>query len=229
MPTHEHGVFLQSIDLVALLGKVGRQYLKDNRTPVDYPEVVDNLRHNRYETGANVVREVVTTVTNFKQLCDDFGCAQYSEYRSFCRALQALDDDQSCKQWARNAGPKVLPRRDDILGHIRRLREHKVSTEFRRPVDYIRQKAATYYERVKKTMDLTKIKRRIKAHQYFSLRDLLDDFDLMVENAIYFNGKNKKVSKDGEKMRQLFLDWLENPPQATRIRSSSKKRAKELA
>jgi hypothetical protein len=51
-----------------------------------------------------------------------------------------------------------------------------------------RKDAPNYYDVIKNPIDLTQIKNKAKRIEYFTKDQLLADFQLLVDNAMIFNG-----------------------------------------
>lgn len=56
----------------------------------------------------------------------------------------------------------------------------------------------SYYEVIKKPIDLDKIQQRIQNEQYANFEEAIDDFGQMFENAAAFNEPTSDIYKVGE-------------------------------
>jgi hypothetical protein len=69
-----------------------------------------------------------------------------------------------------------------------------LTAPFRLPVDPIRDSAPRYFEITKNPMDLSTMKRKLTEGQYKSVSEFVDDFHLICDNAINFNGENSMLA-----------------------------------
>jgi hypothetical protein len=69
-----------------------------------------------------------------------------------------------------------------------------LASPFRVPVDPVRDNAPTYLEVVTSPMDLTTMKHKLADGSYKSARDFVEDFYLICDNAIKYNGETSTFS-----------------------------------
>ena len=111
---------------------------------------------------------------------------------------------------------KMTPQR---LAHAKKiisnLKKSNTSQWFRAPVDHIALKIPSYPELVKQPMDLGTIDTKLKSQAYSSVKHFVDDFGLIVNNAITFNGAEHLVAQTAKKMQASFNNQMSNMPAAT--------------
>ncbi|XP_054712195.1 LOW QUALITY PROTEIN: protein polybromo-1-like [Uloborus diversus] len=61
-----------------------------------------------------------------------------------------------------------------------------------------------YYKEIKQPMSLFKIRTKVKTKQYTSLVDVVDDMNLMFENARKYNRPDSKLFKDAVKLQKIM-------------------------
>ncbi|XP_035230777.1 protein polybromo-1-like isoform X3 [Stegodyphus dumicola] len=61
-----------------------------------------------------------------------------------------------------------------------------------------------YYKEIKQPMSLFKIRTKVKSKQYTSLYDVVDDMNLMFENAKKYNRPDSKLFKDAVKLQKIM-------------------------
>jgi bromodomain-containing factor 1 len=111
---------------------------------------------------------------------------------------------------------KITPPR---LAHMKKiisnLKKSNTSQWFRAPVDYVAMKIPNYPLVVKHPMDLGTIDSKLKSQAYSSVKEFVDDFELIVDNAVTFNGADHIVAQTAKKMQVSFNNQMSNMPPAT--------------
>lgn len=111
---------------------------------------------------------------------------------------------------------KITPPR---LAHMKKiisnLKKSNTSQWFRAPVDYVAMKIPNYPLVVKHPMDLGTIDSKLKSQAYSSVKEFVDDFELIVDNAVAFNGADHIVAQTAKKMQASFNNQMSNMPPAT--------------
>lgn len=64
----------------------------------------------------------------------------------------------------------------------------------------------SYYEVIKKPMDMMRIKQKLDHRQYVTLLDLVSDFMLMLSNACKFNETDSDIYKEAVALQKLLLE-----------------------
>ena len=95
---------------------------------------------------------------------------------------------------------------------MRNLKKSKHSANYAKPVDPVALKLPTYFDIVKNPMDLGTMENKLKNKEYSSVADYVNDFNLMVDNAILFNGQSHVVSQAGMNMRAQLNAQLKKMP-----------------
>ena len=97
----------------------------------------------------------------------------------------------------------------DVLNRLARQTEHR---PFLRPVD--REEVNDYYEVIKKPMDLTTMMTKTDSGQYVSIKQFLNDIDLIADNALEYNPisdpQSLKVRHRACAFRDFALSMVKN-------------------
>ena len=99
-----------------------------------------------------------------------------------------------------------------LLEGMRSLKKGKHASSFSKPVDPVAMNLPTYFDVVEKPMDLTTMEQKLKGKEYSSVTDYVADFDLMVSNAIKFNGQQHTVAQSGMMIRSQLEAQLRKLP-----------------
>ncbi|KAI5288137.1 hypothetical protein KEM54_005439 [Ascosphaera aggregata] len=114
------------------------------------------------------------------------------------------------------------------IGGLKRTHDARF---YKDPVDPVKMNIPSYFSIISHPMDMGTIEQKLKAGQYSTVDDVISEFDLMVNNAVTFNGAEHPVAKEGISLRAAFnrhlsklpgVDEVE-PPVPEKKRSGSKK------
>ncbi|GAM84572.1 hypothetical protein ANO11243_025680 [Dothideomycetidae sp. 11243] len=95
---------------------------------------------------------------------------------------------------------------------MKNTKKVKSALPFLRPVDIQALNIPNYPNVIKTPMDLGTMEAKLKAEQYVSLEDFVNDFDLMVNNCFTFNGPAHAVSGMAQNLRAYFLKQMDSVP-----------------
>lgn len=124
--------------------------------------------------------------------------------------LEQRPTDQAAPADDRVTGPRLAHMKKVIAN----LKKSAISLSFREPVNPVALNIPTYFEIIKQPMDLGTVDRRLKSSSYNKVSDFVEDFHLIVDNAITFNGPGHVVAQAGAKMRQSFNNQMRALPPA---------------
>lgn len=113
-----------------------------------------------------------------------------------------------------------------LVKSITSLRRMQDSRFYREPVDIVKMNIPQYFDIVKHPMDLGTIERKLKGEQYPTVQALVDDFNLMVQNAILFNGAQHLVAQEGLRLKMTFDKQLTHLPAPDVVEEKKSKKAK---
>ena len=80
-----------------------------------------------------------------------------------------------------------------------------ISQPFRQPVDPVLDNAPNYFEKIKKPMDLSKVKQNLNAGVYKNPQQFVDDLKLILNNAREFNGEDSIFAP----ITQVIEQWID--------------------
>ncbi|KZZ86806.1 Bromodomain protein [Ascosphaera apis ARSEF 7405] len=83
---------------------------------------------------------------------------------------------------------------------------------YKDPVDPVKMNIPSYFTIVTHPMDMSTIEQKLKGGQYEKVDDVIADFDLMVNNAVTFNGIEHPVAIEGVQLRATFNRHLSKLP-----------------
>ncbi|KAJ3025764.1 hypothetical protein HDV00_012499 [Rhizophlyctis rosea] len=110
-----------------------------------------------------------------------------------------------------------------VLKNIQKLKD---ATIFLNPVDPVALNIPTYFDFIKRPMDLSTIEKKLKTNQYGSIKDFSDDMDLMLQNCWTFNGAQGQIADLAYSVQRAFKKQMEKLPKVQPAKESApKKRA----
>jgi bromodomain-containing factor 1 len=95
---------------------------------------------------------------------------------------------------------------------IRQVKKGKDAMPFREPVDPVRLNIPRYFDIIDQPMDLSTIEKKLIGSAYPVVQAVVDDFNLMVENCVKFNGPDNPVTKMGKNMQATFEKGMKTLP-----------------
>ena len=98
------------------------------------------------------------------------------------------------------------------LHTIKAIKRLKDAVPFLAPVDTVKLNVPFYYNYIPRPMDLSTIERKINANAYEDIAQVVDDFNLMVENCKKFNGEAAGISKMATNIQAHFEKHMLNVP-----------------
>ncbi|KAK1138591.1 transcription initiation at TATA-containing promoter protein [Aspergillus melleus] len=111
-----------------------------------------------------------------------------------------------------------------LLKGIQSLKRMNDSRFYREPVDPVRMNIPHYPQFIKHPMDLGTIERKLKHNEYKSAQAVVDDFALMVNNALQFNGPDHIVTQEGQKLKATFDKQMVNLPKPHEVEEKKPKK-----
>ncbi|KAJ3299441.1 hypothetical protein HK104_008947 [Borealophlyctis nickersoniae] len=104
----------------------------------------------------------------------------------------------------------------NTLKQIQRLGSARIFLE---PVDPVKLNIPTYFDIIKRPMDLSTMEKKLKSNQYSTVQQFADDMDLMIQNCFLFNGETSAIGMMGHSVHKSFQGYM-------RRRAESQKKAK---
>lgn len=110
------------------------------------------------------------------------------------------------------------------LTMIKAIKRLKDAGPFLAPVDIVKLNIPLYYNYIRRPMDLSTIERKITADAYETPEQIVEDFNVLVQNCFRFNGKDAVISQMARNIQASFEKHMlhmppkDGPPQAARRR-----------
>ncbi|KAM3123242.1 hypothetical protein CJJ07_004930 [Candidozyma auris] len=98
------------------------------------------------------------------------------------------------------------------LNTIKAIKRLKDAGPFLHPVDIVKLNIPFYYNFIKRPMDLSTIERKLTVNAYEDPSQIVDDFNLMVDNCIKFNGESAGISRMAKNIQAQFEKHMLNIP-----------------
>jgi bromodomain-containing factor 1 len=109
----------------------------------------------------------------------------------------------------------------NTIKSIKRLRD---ANPFLHPVDIIKLNIPFYYNHIPRPMDLSTIEKKVTVGAYTDSQEIVDDFNLMVDNCKKFNGETAGISKMAINIQAHFEKHMLNfPPKILPVNGGSSK------
>ncbi|KAJ6113933.1 hypothetical protein N7523_007250 [Penicillium sp. IBT 18751x] len=110
------------------------------------------------------------------------------------------------------------------LSSLKRMHDSRF---YREPVDPIRLNIPNYTSIITRPMDLGTMERKLKNNEYSSPQAVADDFALMVQNSLTFNGPDHLVAQEGQKLEATFKKQMLNIPKPDEVEEKKPKKTTE--
>ena len=127
-------------------------------------------------------------------------------------------------KWSR---PMTTPQHKALVKAIGNVKRIQASLAFRLPVDVVALKIPTYFDYVKKPMDLRTLEENLKAGKYPTVEAFLADFNQIIENCRIFNGPTHTITQAAYAMKENFdrhVDKLPGPDEVDPSPAEKKKK-----
>ncbi|KAI9365970.1 hypothetical protein DFJ73DRAFT_806491 [Zopfochytrium polystomum] len=110
---------------------------------------------------------------------------------------------------------------DKVLKNSKRLKD---APPFLQPVDPVKLGIPTYFDVIKKPMDISTIQQKLNSNVYRKQSEFMDDLNLMFSNCYLFNGRESFVGKMAQKLEQYFNNQMKNLPHTAEGLAQTKKK-----
>lgn len=99
-----------------------------------------------------------------------------------------------------------------VLNTIKAIKRLRDAGPFLHPVDVVKLNVPLYYNYITRPMDLSTIERKINLNAYEDPQAVVNDFNLMVENCLKFNGESSGISRMAKNIQAQFEKHMLNIP-----------------
>jgi len=114
----------------------------------------------------------------------------------------------------------------NTIKSIKRLRD---ANPFLHPVDIVKLNIPFYYNHIPRPMDLSTIEKKLTVGAYADSQEIVDDFNLMVDNCKKFNGEAAAISKMAINIQAHFEKHMLNfPPKILPVNGGSSLKESEV-
>ena len=110
--------------------------------------------------------------------------------------------------------PMTKPRQKHLQKTISNIKRIQAAKPFLVPVDTVALKIPTYYDIIKRPMDLKTLEENLRTEKYSTVDALVTDFNQIVQNAQAFNGDHHPVTLSAFSMRESFEKGMAALPSA---------------
>lgn len=109
---------------------------------------------------------------------------------------------------------------------IKAVKRLKDARPFLNPVNPVALNIPFYFNHIKRPMDLSTIERKLNVNAYETPEQVTEDFNLMVNNCVSFNGANAMISQMARNIQAAFEKHMLNMPakDSPPVKQSRKKR-----
>jgi len=175
---------------------------------MDLGTMATKLDQGQYETMEDFKRDMELVFNN---------CRKFNRPEDYPTSCANTVEKVFNKEWSKVVERKLTwQEKRGLQGIMTTLLKEPVSWVFREPVDPIALGIPQYHEIIPKkdARDLKTIRSKLDGDKHDSVETFEADLDLMVGNAIKFNGEESEVGLIAAKMRdayrRLISDWKSN-------------------
>jgi len=164
-------------------------YFDEIKNPMDFGTMMQNLNSGKYSTMEEITRDVELVFSN---------CRLFNPPTTYPVQCADVLERVFKKEWARIAEKKMpWSEKRSLQSLMTTLAKDSLSFIFREPVDPIALGIPQYHEIIprKDARDLRTIRQKLDADKYETLEGWEADIELMIRNAIHFNGEESEVGQ----------------------------------
>jgi bromodomain-containing factor 1 len=98
---------------------------------------------------------------------------------------------------------------------MRQVKKPKDALPFLQPVDPVKLNIPRYFDMITRPMDISTMEKKLNSGQYPVVQALVDDFNLMIDNCVKFNGPDNPITRMGRNIQATFEKGMKTlPPEA---------------
>ncbi|GBE77479.1 Transcription initiation factor TFIID subunit 2 [Sparassis crispa] len=187
-------------------------YYDEIKEPMDFGTMSNKLGEGVYTTMEDFAKDIELIFSN---------CRTFNPPTTYPVNCADAVERVFKKEWAKAMEKKLAwNEKRSLQAIINKLVADPISFVFREPVDPVLLGVPTYFDVIprKDARDLRTIRQKLEADKYDSVEAFETDMDLMITNAITFNGPTSEVGKISVLARNKYKDLLAN------LRSTAVKR-----
>ncbi|EIW64059.1 uncharacterized protein TRAVEDRAFT_55102 [Trametes versicolor FP-101664 SS1] len=177
-------------------------YLKEITDPMDFGTMHTKLTQGKYSTMEDFARDAELVFSN---------CRRFNPEQTYPYVCADAVERVWKKEWAKAMEKKLsYAEKRSLQGLMKTLLVEQVTWVFREPVDPVALGIPTYFDIIPKkdARDLRMIQQKLNGDKYDSVEAFEADLDLMIYNAITFNGADSEVGQLAVQVRNRYRDLL---------------------
>ncbi|EIW87115.1 TATA-binding protein associated factor Taf2 [Coniophora puteana RWD-64-598 SS2] len=179
-------------------------YYEEIEHPMDFGTMSTKLSKGQYSTMEEFAKDAGLVFDN---------CRQFNPPTTYPVNCADLVEKVFRKEWSKAVEKKMSwAEKRSLQGLMTQVVKEDISWVFREPVDPVLLGIPTYFEVIprKDARDLRTIRHKLDADKYDSIEAFEADIDLMIRNAITFNGVDSEVGKLAGALEDRIKDLLSN-------------------
>ncbi|KAI6031377.1 hypothetical protein BKA83DRAFT_4199448 [Pisolithus microcarpus] len=179
-------------------------YFDEIAHPMDFGTMSQKLTEGKYVTMEEFVKDAELVFSN---------CRQFNPPTTYPVNCADAVDKVFKREWAKALEKKLSwVEKRSLQGLMTSLVKDEISFVFREPVDPVLLGIPTYFQIIPKkdARDLRTIRQKLDSDKYDSIEAFEADMDLMIRNAITFNGTESEVGRIAVIVRDKYKDMLSN-------------------
>jgi Bromodomain len=115
-----------------------------------------------------------------------------------------------------DSGKKLAANQQKFLAALlRQVKKSKDARPFLEPVDPVKLNIPRYFEVITRPMDLGTMETKLTQGEYSSAQAFVDDFNMMIDNCVKFNGQENPVTKMAKNIQASFEKGIKTLPPET--------------
>ncbi|KAF8640825.1 hypothetical protein AX17_000474 [Amanita inopinata Kibby_2008] len=178
-------------------------YLDEIEHPMDFGTMMTKLNEEKYDAMESFKKDIELIFSN---------CRKFNPPGTFPVTCAEAVEKVFKKEW-----PKIVDRKlswsekRGLQGVMTNLVKDPISWVFREPVDPVAFGIPTYFDVIprKDARDLRTIRQKLDNEKYDTMEDFEADIELMIQNAIKFNGADSEVGSIATSLKERFNELME--------------------
>ncbi|KAI0830772.1 hypothetical protein BC628DRAFT_1355553 [Trametes gibbosa] len=195
----EVAIFMRPVDPIA---DGCPTYFDEIKEPMDFGTMGTKLTEGKYSTMEEFSKDVEQVFQN---------CRAFNPPTTYPVLCAEAVERVWKKEWAKVMERKLsYAEKRSLQGLMKTLVNDPLSWVFREPVDPVALGIPTYFDVIPKkdARDLKTIQLKLNGDKYYSAEAFEADLDLMIHNAITFNGADSEVGQLAVQLRNRYRDLL---------------------
>ncbi|KAI9462278.1 hypothetical protein BJY52DRAFT_1203123 [Lactarius psammicola] len=175
-------------------------YFDEIKNPMDFGTMMQNLNSSKYSTREEFSRDVELVFSN---------CRLFNPPTTYPVQCADVVERAFKREWARAAEKKMAwTEKRSLQSLMTTLVKDPLSFVFREPVDPIALGIPQYHDIIprKDARDLRTVRQKLDADKYETPEGWEADMDLMIRNAIHFNGEESEVGQIAMAFRERIKE-----------------------